>query len=950
MKRNIQNMKKWGLLVFAFASMCGWPTVGHAKNGAAQKAAVDSICQNDYMNLKFTGDKNLVIYDRPTGGVIQLRDRQYRLLTNRKLLRVSGKPELKICVKPCFSWKENKKGVLTANMNHQNWDQFSNDRPAGYVDLIFGDTVKVMQKINSTERKYLYSFIVTPIQPWDWNNINLRLSTKDEDDQELTIDTNLKDGMKAINEDEPLVPRQVVNLEITRNEYAKLYDVKFNGTNVDDPRYVIGDFENLIDDSGVKQVILRAKLVMPDVAKEKLIPLSFKVNYINVDGSEKVEDKQMYIKVQPVGFASGAGPIILWVVLIMLFIGIGGGTYWFFRKNKGRGHKGSQTSAEESTATDKRGSSEKETSSVKETIGHNSVPDKETELNEKPVQENSEGHERYMPTQATVKLVPSIEHEEILQDDGKVRFEKIADEKVVELVLRYMRKIYPKAYDLDEETFAKRLNNGWVRQFNNELKRHPGMGCLDENQLNADALFQFIKNGFIGPDAKNLLDGKMNNANQDVFAYVTQIENYFATREYEIVQEAVMAIAPKINRTSCNSVEECKRELDILWGQLDKVRNVLRERNFRVNDHQATSLAELVAVIAQAVDEGESEELRNKELTDLKEKVQQLTDNVATKMKEQDELKQQQEQEIRSLNASHNEEMEKARKKWQEEKDKEIEQLNTSHNEKLSAQKQAYEEGLQQKDNECTQKLQEQQDGYEADLESQKQAHEGELMNKQTEITQLNGQINQLNVACHDDCARYINEVQERIASVDALIMSLMENTCQVSGEDSKFANSVRKIQTGFAAFKEQVEQSAESWNAPAARIDMVRSDLQDFITKGLKYGWVTIVSYMNLYAGATQELNTLFNKNGLNTAVLSNLNAEILRLIGLFGVKVVVPHLLTDDYNSDYFTFENADRWITSFDSQMNPSDFESKVFDMSCVGYQMDGGKYYKPLVFYC
>ena len=95
--------------------------------------------------------------------------------------------------------------------------------------------------------------------------------------------------------------------------------------------------------------------------------------------------------------------------------------------------------------------------------------------------------------------------------------------------------------------------------------------------------------------------------------------------------------------------------------------------------------------------------------------------------------------------------------------------------------------------------------------------------------------------------------------------------------------------------------------------------------------------------------MNDLFKEKGLVPTELSRLYAEIQSFIGMFGVKVVVPNLLADTFDEASFEFANADQWISVFAPSMRPRDYEARIFDMSCIGYQIDGGEYVKPKVYF-
>ena len=240
-----------------------------------------------------------------------------------------------------------------------------------------------------------------------------------------------------------------------------------------------------------------------------------------------------------------------------------------------------------------------------------------------------------------------------------------------------------------------------------------------------------------------------------------------------------------------------------------------------------------------------------------------------------------------------------------------------------------------------------------------KTIYQQELDAKQNTIDLLNDTIEHnseeiihLQNVAHDDCNGYIDIVIKQIAAVSECMNCLLNGAINASGDDSQYSNVLRNAKESFVRFNESVYNSnnKDKWRDNSYSLFNVRKDLQGFVEEGLRInGWINIISYLNLYAGATAELNESFRNNGVSSAELSRCYSEIQKLLGMFGVLVMVPHLLYEKFDKNYYKHENGDRWITTYSSTLSPKDYDGRIFDMSNVGYQIDDDEYNKPKVFY-
>lgn len=245
---------------------------------------------------------------------------------------------------------------------------------------------------------------------------------------------------------------------------------------------------------------------------------------------------------------------------------------------------------------------------------------------------------------------------------------------------------------------------------------------------------------------------------------------------------------------------------------------------------------------------------------------------------------------------------------------------------------------------------------YEKQISELKEAHVQEIKAFENKISDLNNIIDEKDATIeqkdnelHDDCELYIDQVLKLSDNVKSMINHLYETT--TGAGNNMYINVIKNAQDSFDRFADKVRQcNNERWQNVSCRRDNVCADLQVLIKPALREaGWVNIISYLNLYAGTSMEVNDSFRERGLVSTDLSQLFAEVQRLLGMFGVKVVVPKLLTDTFDEAHFAFDNADLWISAFAPSLQPRDYTSRIFDMSCIGYQIGDNEYVKPKVFF-
>ena len=276
----------------------------------------------------------------------------------------------------------------------------------------------------------------------------------------------------------------------------------------------------------------------------------------------------------------------------------------------------------------------------------------------------------------------------------------------------------------------------------------------------------------------------------------------------------------------------------------------------------------------------------------------------------------------------------------------EMNELTTKVNrleENIKTLKEQHQKELEEKENEKTNALNELEQAHKTKVNSL----EGTIQAKEEDLKKLKQH------AC-DEKNEALDNFVAKAQDISRRLDSLYQSACELSGESSKYANAIHNAVDSNKRFMTQLQQknSPEEWRAQESMWPEIRIAIRDLAMNGLKSsGWINIICYLNAYAGATDELNATFAENGLSPEELNMLQASVMELVGMLGIKIVVPHLLRDKFKEEDFEFDNADQWIRTFASNLNPKDYADtkKIFDVSRIGFQVEGEDYEKPKVFY-
>ena len=445
---------------------------------------------------------------------------------------------------------------------------------------------------------------------------------------------------------------------------------------------------------------------------------------------------------------------------------------------------------------------------------------------------------------------------------------------------------------------------------------------------------------------------KLERKAEDVLNALKELLQTLANNKFEVgscESEDAIVIIGAIKESIEKGVngDEQKVQIEQLKTENNNLQTELDAEKQKVQDTESAAAQKLKE--QQDGYEAHIQNLKNEHQKALTDKEIEKNDAVSAKVQELNTAHQ---ENVTKLNAEHGEEISRLKADHEEE----IGILREEHSNNVTALESKHAQELKNKEDSYNTLLKDKDAAHGREVKQLNDDHEKVVVQKDAEISSLNatiqekdGVISQKDAEAHLDCASYVEQIMRASDNIGLMIDRLCVSTSNAANNLS--INAMNKVQTGFERFVTKAKQShEEQWQLASCRMSQVIAELQECIKPGLKEsGWVNIISYLNLYAGASKELNDLFKEKGLVPTELSRLYAEIQSFIGMFGVKVVVPNLLADTFDESNFEFANADQWISVFAPSMRPRDYETRIFDMSCIGYQIDGGEYVKPKVYF-
>lgn len=767
------------------------------------------------------------------------------------------------------------------------------DQPRGYK------VVETIKREDNGERKFElkstkgepFSFIIAGAEDWDKKEgIKMTISGQNQEDITMTLNPNSTTTCSRA-----YAIGDILNLKLARERRALIRSIVLNEKELSG-RFILSKDkkERKKDDIVHTTASLNLDSFVLDETDNNQWTLKVTISYFE---NGKLKDGVCHVviprKVEPVGWtdriicrcSNHTDTIIICGVFICgVFITL----YYFLRK------KTKKKKRQEDEMRKK-----EEAARLKEEQDKNKRPALALESDEPKIEESVKGNQK--------------EDTEIaIASESDKCFEHITNADAAQLLKDYLKGVYGEnVCNKDKKELEAKIFNSWVAKFCKVWNSKKTDNVILESQFTVENIFLHIDRGYIKPVDKQKLE-------EELREYGSVQDTYFALlikyKEAQFSEGLVKGCEDLQTTVSNNEQEVCNKLKNIL--------SALKEQHFTVKDSSDYTVDEFIESICVAIRQGmQQDELQNK-VNELEGKIESMVEAHEAELNNKDTEKQIEQDTLRE---QFQEEKQEALKTKEREYEDKIKKLNREHQKAIT--------------------------GLNKAQEKEKTMLTNAIDKLNSTIIERDGQIAQLKDSLQDDCLYFINEFCKQVGKVDDTMKQLVQSTSIKGGSDSKCANIIKKAQESFAKFNEQVEQSnsKEHWLSDTVKLPEVIADLQNFIEVGLRAtGWVNIVSYLHLYAGATTQLNESFNEEGLSTYQLNSLFYDIVKLIGLCGVKIMLPNLLVEKYNDEYFSYENADQWIQTFSLDLRPRDYASKVFDMSRIGYQIDGKEEVKAKVY--
>ena len=605
-----------------------------------------------------------------------------------------------------------------------------------------------------------------------------------------------------------------------------------------------------------------------------------------------------------------------------------------------------------------------------------------------------------------IGTIGGLSGDEISDGEGEERHPK---EDPVELIINKLKNFYS-TEDLTEictnlkkpEDLKKDGIKSVINKWNTEHPENP----VDHSQINIAPFIHVIGNGYISPKGKQQLEKSLAEFGIKyggiIEAFVIE-ELYRAVYNKGCVEGAAEATKNNGTKALLDELTKQNRELSEAKTKLENDKKVWKEEkefleknnkklhenydkicdeNFQL--HKQTEqkdtrikeleqqvkaqsqehVAELEAQIKQLgkdiASATEAIAEKNMEIAVEQKKVENITKKKeeweAKYNKVNDELNaiaEKHEAEVDKLKSDHKEANIKLKDKYERElenKNSEIENLKILHSEQLSIQKTEYEGKLtvQKKEaEEAETKLNKEKENAISELNTQ---HQGE-------INKLNQTIEELGKSVNVGRDETIEKANLILAAINEDLSKVDEAVNAIVNQAPIFVTIIKDIRSGLQRTIEQFnDYEKNEWAAPDKLQQQVIEDMQDiFINENLvRSGWMNNVARLLSYSRLPKlhdgiDMPAELEAHGLDSALLENINAKMVTLLGIADMGILVPAVLANNFDKENYDYKNADTWIDQFFPEVNTRNYKDKVFDIVQVGYTINGQTERKPVVQY-
>lgn len=195
-----------------------------------------------------------------------------------------------------------------------------------------------------------------------------------------------------------------------------------------------------------------------------------------------------------------------------------------------------------------------------------------------------------------------------------------------------------------------------------------------------------------------------------------------------------------------------------------------------------------------------------------------------------------------------------------------------------------------------------------------------------------------------DDYMQVLQEkLETEIYPIGEVIESLCANVYSLYTSDNVIYGNVQTIEEGYKELTAFYAQVFEESSANAS--SLIYDELIDKISS---YSWVNTLLRLGAYARLD-----VFDCLPIVVDDILQLRERIEQLYSLYGIGVVIPNLLVDDYDGNLHDYDNDHTlWIEHM-CELNPIEYVGKVYDLVQVGYVLSLGteseERHNPTVYY-
>ena len=592
--------------------------------------------------------------------------------------------------------------------------------------------------------------------------------------------------------------------------------------------------------------------------------------------------------------------------------------------------------------------------------------------------------------------------------DGAVEDEH-QKEDTAEQIIKKLKKCYG-TEDLTEisknirrpEDLKKDGIKSVINKWNAEHPENP----VDYSQINIAPFIHVIGNGYISPKGKQLLEKSLTEFG---VKYEGLIEAYVIEKLYQAIYnkgcvdgaaeatknngaKVLLEELTKQNRELSEAKTKLENEKKVWKGEKDSFEknnkklqenyDIICDENFQL--HKQTELKDtLIKELEQQINVQSQEHVAELEvqIKQLSKDIASATETIAgkdieiaaeqkkveniTKKKEEWEAKynkvndelnaiaEKHEVEVDKLKSDHKEAYLKQKDKYErllENKNSEIENLKILHSEQLSIQKTEYEgklTGQKKEAEETVAKLNKEKENAISTLNAQ---HQGE-------VNKLNRTIEELGKSVNVGRDETIEKANQILAAINEDLSKVDEAVSAIVNQAPIFVTIIKDIRSGLQGTIEQFnDYEKNEWAAPDKLQQQVIEDMQDiFINEALvRSGWMNNVARLLSYSRLPKlhdgiDMPAELEAHGLDSALLENINAKMVTLLGIADMGLLVPAVLANNFDKENYDYKNADTWIDQFFPEVNTRNYKDKVFDIVQVGYTINGQTERKPVVQY-